>query len=396
MKGMTIMSGETAVPTPTCAERAEDPPSLRPALPADIDSLVALENRAFTGDRLSRRSFRRFAASSRASLLVLAAADGLCGYALVLYRRGTALARLYSIAVDPERAGRGCGARLLAGAEAAAFAHGAAVMRLEVRPDNAAAIALYRRRGYRQFGLYANYYEDHADALRFQRWLTAEPPSRAFPGRGRVPYYQQSTEFTCGPAAMMMAMAAFDPDIRLDRRLELRLWRDATTIFMAAGLGGCEPVGMAVALARHGFAAEVFVNSREVLFRDSVRDAEKRAVMAVAQEDFRDQAKALKVPVRARALTPSGLRDALDAGAVVLVLVSQYRMLRSRAPHWVAAFAHADSRIFIHDPWVEPDDHETPLAAATLPIPEDEFDRMACYGKARLRAAIVIKGKRTT
>ncbi|WP_337997899.1 GNAT family N-acetyltransferase/peptidase C39 family protein [Oleispirillum naphthae] len=390
---MNTMSGETAVPPPVCAECAEDPPSLRPATPADVDSLVVLENRAFPGDRLSRRSFRRFAASSRASLLVLEEAGGLCGYVLVLYRRGTALARLYSIAVDPACGGRGFGGRLLAAAEQAAFARGAAVMRLEARPDNAAALGLYRKRGYRQFGMVADYYEDHAAALRFQKWLIAEPPVR--PGHPVVPYYQQSTEFTCGPAAMMMAMAAFVPQTRLDRRLELRLWREATTIFMAAGLGGCEPVGMAVALARHGFAAEVFVNSREVLFLDSVRDAEKRAVMAVAQEDFRDQAKALKVPVRARALSPEGLRAALDAGAVVLVLVSQYRMLRFRAPHWVAAFAHADSRIFIHDPWVEADDHETPLAAATLPIPEDEFDRMACYGKARLRAAIVIKGKRT-
>jgi hypothetical protein len=151
---------------------------------------------------------------------------------------------------------------------------------------------------------------------------------------------------------------------------------------------------MAVALARHGFKAEVHLNTPDLLFLDSVRDPEKRAVMTVAQQDFRDQAKALGVPVAKRPLSRLALRAALDKGAVVLVLLSLYRMLRTRTPHWVVAIAHADRRVFIHDPWIEDDDHETPMAAAALPIPEDEFDRMACYGKSRLRAAIVIKGKR--
>ena len=221
-------------------------------------------------------------------------------------------------------------------------------------------------------------------------WSIAEAP----PWRGDVPYYPQTTEFTCGSASMMMAMAAFDPGLVLDRRLELRLWREATTIFMAAGLGGCEPMGMAVALARHGFKAEVFVNTCQFLFLDSVRDPEKRAVMVVAQEDFRDQAKAFGAAVHKRSLSGLALRDALDAGAVVLVLVSQYRMLQTRAPHWVVAFAHDERRIFIHDPWFDVDDHETPMAAAALPIPEDEFDRIACHGKSRLRTAIVIRGRK--
>lgn len=375
-------------------DRGDVPPSLRRAAPADLDALVALEDRAFEGDRLSRRSFKRFLERSRTSDLLVLDQDGvLLGYALVVYRSGTALARLYSIAVDPACKGRGFGARLLGEAECAAFARDCAVMRLESRPDNTAAIALYKTHGYRQFDVVPDYYEDHAAALRFHKWLVTEPPHPDLRERRRAPpYYPQTTEFTCGPAAMMMGMAAFDPALVLDRRLELRLWREATTIFMTAGLGGCDPVGMAAALARHGFEAEVFVNSAEVLFLDSVRDPEKRAVMTVAQEDFRDQAKALGVAVNNRALSRAELRYQLDAGAVVLVLLSQYRMLRARAPHWVTAFAHAGQRIFIHDPWLEPDDHETPMAAAALPIPEDEFDRMACYGKSRLRAAVVMRG----
>lgn len=391
------MASETGEhrPSPRKAERTEEPPSPRAGIPADVDSLLALEERAFSGDRLSRRSFRRFMTGGRDTLLVLDGPEGIIGYALVIYRSGTALARLYSIAVDPACAGGGLGARLLTAAERAAFAGGSAVMRLEVRPDNAAAIALYGRRGYRQFGLYPDYYEDHSDALRFQKWLLPGRSPVLQGGCSPVPYYAQTTDFTCGPAAMMMAMAGFDPSVDLDRRTELRLWRAATTVFMTSGLGGCEPVGMAVALARRGFGVEVFMNSRDVVLLESVRDPEKREVMTIAQEDFRDQARELEVPVHAEALSREALRGLLEGGAVVLVLVSLYRMLRVRTPHWVVAFAAADGRIFVHDPWVEAERHESPIAAAFLPIPEMEFDRMACYGKSRLRAAVVVRGRRT-
>jgi ribosomal protein S18 acetylase RimI-like enzyme len=44
-------------------------------------------------------------------------------------------------------------------------------LRLEVRYDNASAIALYEKMGYRQFGQYERYYEDGAAALRFEKRL---------------------------------------------------------------------------------------------------------------------------------------------------------------------------------------------------------------------------------
>jgi ribosomal protein S18 acetylase RimI-like enzyme len=45
-------------------------------------------------------------------------------------------------------------------------------MRLEVRPDNRAAVALYERRGYRPFARTERYYEDGAPAVRFRKSLS--------------------------------------------------------------------------------------------------------------------------------------------------------------------------------------------------------------------------------
>lgn len=142
-------------------------PHPRDARHDDLPALLALEAR-FPGDRLSARQFRRHLQSPSARLRVL---DDGCGYALVFVRRGSRVARLYSIAVDPAARDRGLGALLLADAEAVAEVLGATRLRLEVRVDNIAAIALYRARGYVEFGRHHAYYADGADALRFEKRL---------------------------------------------------------------------------------------------------------------------------------------------------------------------------------------------------------------------------------
>src|SRR3954462_5757082 len=63
------------------------------------------------------------------------------------------------------------------------------------------------------------------------------------PSALKVPYYEQTLDFTCGPSALMMAMKALQPALELNRVLELRIWRESTTIFMTSGHGGCGPYG---------------------------------------------------------------------------------------------------------------------------------------------------------
>jgi ribosomal protein S18 acetylase RimI-like enzyme len=145
--------------------------TLRRGRVRDLASLVTLELAVFRTDVVSRRSFRHFIASPNASLIVAEESGGLAGYALVLYRPRSKLARLYSIAVAPHAGGRGLGPRLLAAAEDAAKRRGRRVMRLEVHVGNTRAIARYEKSGYRLFGKHCDYYDDHGDALRFEKPL---------------------------------------------------------------------------------------------------------------------------------------------------------------------------------------------------------------------------------
>jgi [ribosomal protein S18]-alanine N-acetyltransferase len=145
----------------------------------DLDAIVALEIAAFAGDRLSRRSLRGFIRSPNHPLIVAKFGRGLAGYALIALRKGGSGARLYSLAVDPAQARRGVGRTLLQASERYSRAHGRSVLRLEVRYDNASAIALYEKMGYRQFGQHEGYYADGAAALRFEKRLEASPSSTA-------------------------------------------------------------------------------------------------------------------------------------------------------------------------------------------------------------------------
>ena len=153
-------------------------PVIRTASSEDVDRLLALESDSFDSDRIPRRSFRHFVTAPTAELR-LATLDGVpVGYYLLLFRARSTIARLYSIAVDAGARGQGLATRLLDDAEAAARRRGAARLGLEVRADNPVAIRLYERRGYVLTGLVADYYEDGAQARRYEKRLDRPDRSR--------------------------------------------------------------------------------------------------------------------------------------------------------------------------------------------------------------------------
>jgi ribosomal protein S18 acetylase RimI-like enzyme len=144
---------------------------IREARSNDIDALALIEADRFVSDKLSRRSLVALTKSPSAAMLVATRGGIPIGYAVLLTRRGGRSARLYSIAVAAEEAGRGVGSRLLAAIEDAARAHGVSRVHLEVRADNSVAAGFYQRAGYQPAGQRPGYYEDGMTALLFAREL---------------------------------------------------------------------------------------------------------------------------------------------------------------------------------------------------------------------------------
>ncbi len=145
---------------------------------ADLDALLALERDFFTADHvISRRSFRNFITSPRSALIVADVDGKVAGCALVNYRQGSRRGRLYTISVGREFQRRGIARQLMAAAEASARRRGCRFMRLEVRADDAGAIALYESSGYARFGRRRRYYDKRIDALRLEKSLARPNPA---------------------------------------------------------------------------------------------------------------------------------------------------------------------------------------------------------------------------
>lgn len=146
-------------------------PQVRPVEAGDLERLLEIEALCFECDRLSRRAFQRWIKGKTGIFEVLEIDRVVYGYGLVSLRRGTRLARLYSLALHPQMRGRGHASCLMLALESAAGEAGRCFMRLEVAKQNRAAIVLYERLGYAVFDEWPDYYEDHSDALRMQKQL---------------------------------------------------------------------------------------------------------------------------------------------------------------------------------------------------------------------------------
>jgi ribosomal protein S18 acetylase RimI-like enzyme len=376
------------VTMPSNLAHAPVPPArVRNAERGDIAALVELEQRVFATDRLSRRSLQRFLRSKTAQVIVADEGGRLAGAAVVLFRPRSAVARLYSIAVAPHMGGRGVGPMLLEAAEEAALSRDCRSIRLEVHQTNHTAISRYRKSGYREFGRLTRYYDDGGDALRFEKRLV--PRIAAL--QSAPPYFHQTTEFTCGPACMMMALAWADRAFKPEPAMEFSLWREATTIFMGSGLGGCEPYGMAVALKRHGLTPDIYASRPGPYFLDTVKGADKRRVMQLTQTEFHREARAQNIPSHLTPVSESVLMQAFDAGSVAIVLVSGYHMVSRGRPHWIFAFGRDGRHILMHDPAAIRDEHGAARAPETYAVPWPAFERVIHVDADRLSAAIVIR-----
>lgn len=366
-------------------------PQLIRAAREHLDALEQIELTSFVTDRISRRSFRRFIDQSIGDFQVLVVDGEVVGYYMVLYRQATQLARLYSLAVAPEHRRKGYGTLLLEAAEDDADDRHCLFMRLEVKIDNLAAQAMYHKADYYDMEIRPEYYEDDSDALVLQKLLPRyEIPEGSNGDQRLVPYRTQTTEFTCGPASLLMAMAYFDIPSADPHHEELEIWRESTTIFMTSGHGGCGPHGLARAALRRGLSVELHVSEEGPLLLDSVRSNDKKMIMARVQETDIAALKAQNIPIHVGEYTLQQLLEDLNQGKLVVALISTYVFDASKAPHWVLLCAADENYVYINDPDQEDYPWQSPTERQYLPIPLAVFRRAFGFGKRKQKAAIVL------
>jgi hypothetical protein len=207
---------------------------------------------------------------------------------------------------------------------------------------------------------------------------------------GRTPYYRQTTGFTCGPAAIGMALSGLAGKPPPDRSFELQIWREATTIHAPSGPGGCDPFGLALSAERHGLKAVVVKSRQGPAFTDRGADENRRELMRFVQESFRAEAEAAGIETHYRPFDASFLRAHVEAGGQAILLVDQVHMHGEVCPHWILLTGWQNGRFRAHDPWLDEDQAESSSDVVDLPLPPAAVETIGQYGNPSYQAAILL------
>ncbi|MNE72759.1 hypothetical protein D3C80_1687260 [compost metagenome] len=124
------------------------------------------------------------------------------------------------------------------------------------------------------------------------------------------------------------------------------------------------------------------------LFLDGVRNEHKKEVMRLVHEAFCSELQ--HSDVEQVSSNQLDLPLALKAGGQPLVLISSYRLTRSKAPHWVIVTDYDEEFVYLHDPDIDHSQHRQALDCQHLPVSHKAFEKMCVFGGNKLRASVTL------
>lgn len=222
-------------------------------------------------------------------------------------------------------------------------------------------------------------------------------PKPAAPFAFKVPYYQQSLNFTCGPASLLMVMKAFGLRKKMERTEEMVLWREATTLLWprGPGFGGCMLVGLAAAAGRRGLEAEIHADwngggsDPYAGFRTRVRDR-----VEVPRLLWRhDLERAQESGARYQRGWPGleGIEARFNEGWLPVLLVNCKYLHGSPGGHWVVMTGFDEDSFYINDPWICEDQGQTAADVTNRAIPRRKFVGVAQYAGHKVRSVLFLR-----
>ena len=148
---------------------------LRPYQPSDFEALLAIDQICFPKTiAYGRREMKSYLQSEHSFCIVSKFAGTeisgtIAGF--ILTERSSEFAHIITLDVLEPYRRQSVGSSLLSAAERDASANGVAIMYLETATTNKAAIALWKRHGYRETATIENYYGRGQNAFEMQKLL---------------------------------------------------------------------------------------------------------------------------------------------------------------------------------------------------------------------------------
>ncbi len=151
-------------------------PTIRKITINDLNSIVEMERKCFDKNTAyNQRQLKYLITKANSNCLAETHQETIRGFIIVLLKRGTSVAGIETLNVDPNFRGQGVGKNLLNATETNLFTKGIEKIRLEVSVGNVAAIKLYEKSGFLKINylkdFYYNYHFGTRDAFRMVKNL---------------------------------------------------------------------------------------------------------------------------------------------------------------------------------------------------------------------------------
>lgn len=142
---------------------------IREAIAEDKAQLILIEEQCFVSDKISALQMQYLLSTKSNSLCLVGTINHqLIAYALILFRKNSRFARLYSVAVMEEFQGKGIAKQLLSAAMEHLQQKQYIGCRLEVRESHHHAKNLYRQLGFKATKKLPAYYQDLESAIKME------------------------------------------------------------------------------------------------------------------------------------------------------------------------------------------------------------------------------------
>jgi ribosomal protein S18 acetylase RimI-like enzyme len=125
----------------------------------DLNSIVEIERKCFNSfNSYTTRQLKYLITIANSNCLAEQVGEKLRGFIIILYTKGTKVAGIETLDVDPKFRGYGIGKKLLKAAEDDMYPRFIKKIRLEVSVGNTSAINLYEKLGFTKIEILKDYY----------------------------------------------------------------------------------------------------------------------------------------------------------------------------------------------------------------------------------------------
>ena len=189
----------------------------------------------------------------------------------------------------------------------------------------------------------------------------------------KIPYYAQHSEFSCGPACVLMICKYFKPHLRLSRTLEFEVWRQCNMI----GVKCSDPYGISVPLLDAGYEVHLLTERQRMIGLDVwssrlwkqrfTREDVNLSVFGVGENKKRALNRGLKISYGR--LTVDRMARSFRKGFIPIALVHMEVIHQLNFPHWVVVTDTGDDNVDFNDPY-------PPKGGKGIRVRKEQFQRM--------------------